>query len=253
MAKHATTDAKPVDEGEFERRTRDKWREVPSTRQGRAFSSELLDWPDDRLLEFWEQARAEVSVQPVRGWFHEQYAAAFCGRRVADVGPGIGVDGITLAERGARITFVDIVEDNLALLRRLCGLKGVEADFYFIDDFFDYRFPTRFDAFMFIGSMHHAPFEFSRRQAAAMTAFLEPGGTVVMLAYPKERFIATGARDFEEFARRTDGARTPWAEWYDEEKVCRLFGPGFQLNWSRRFGQQDIEFIWFDLTKVSAQ
>jgi SAM-dependent methyltransferase len=170
---------------------------------------------------------------------------------VADVGPGIGIDGIHFAERGARITFVDIVEDNLTLLRRICSLKGVEADTYYIDDFFRYRFDKQFDAFLFIGSMHHAPFEFSRRQVAAMMPFLRPGGKVVMLAYPKERFIASGARGFEEFAKRTDGERTPWAEWYDEGKVMELFGPAFHLNWSRRFGQHDIEFIWFDLTKVS--
>jgi SAM-dependent methyltransferase len=238
-------------ESAFERRTREKWREVPSTRMGRVLSTELLEWPDERLLEYWEAGRQEVSVHGVRGWYHEQYAEEFRGRRVADVGAGIGIDGVYFAQHGAHITFVDIVEDNLALLQRLCALKGIAADFYFVDDFFAYRFERPFDAFMCIGSMHHAPFEFSRRQAAAMMPFLKVGGRVVMLAYPKERFAATGARDFEEFAKRTDGPRTPWAEWYDEEKVLRLFGPGFRLNWSRRFGQQGIEFIWFDLTKVS--
>lgn len=236
---------------DFERATREKWREIPSTRGGRAFSTELLEWPDDELLAYWEAARREVSAQGVRGWYHEHYAEKLGGRRVADVGPGIGIDGIHFAERGARVTFVDIVEDNLALLRRLCALRGVEAAFYFVDDFFDYRFAEPFDAFLFIGSMHHAPFEFARRQLAAMMPFLEPGGRVAMLAYPKERYIATGARDFQEFAKRTDGERTPWAEWYDEARVTRLFGPAFRLNWSRRFGQHDAEFIWFDLTKAN--
>jgi SAM-dependent methyltransferase len=237
---------------DFERRTREKWREIPSTRTGRAFSTELLEWPGDELLAYWEEAREQVSSPGVRGWYHEHYVERFRGCRVADVGPGIGIDGIYFAERGARVTFVDIVEDNLALLRRLCAVKGVEADFYFIDDFFSYRFAEPFDAFMFIGSMHHAPFEFARRQVAAMMPFLKPGGRVVMLAYPKERYLATGARDFQEFAKRTDGERTPWAEWYDEGKVMRLFGPAFRLNWACRFGQHDTEFIWFDLTKVNA-
>lgn len=237
----------------FEQRTREKWREIPSTREGRVLSTDLLEWPDDRLLDYWERVRREVSVPEARGWFQERYASAFAGMDVADVGPGIGIDGIYFAQHGARVTFVDIVEENLTLLRRLCGIKGVAADFYYINDFFHYRFDKRFDVFMFIGSMHHAPFEFSRRQAAAMTPFLRPGGRVVMLAYPKERFVATGARDFEEFAKRTDGERTPWAEWYDEEKVCRLFGPDFRLNWSRRFGQQGIEFIWFDLIKAGGE
>ena len=233
----------------FEDRTRDKWREIPATRMGRMFSADLLEWDDERLLAYWEQCRAEVSLPEVRGWFQELYADEFRGRDVAEVGPGVGIDGIYFARHGARITFVDIVEDNLAMLRRICGLLGVEADTYYIDDFFTYRFDKQFDAFVFIGSMHHAPFEFSQRQLAAMIPFLKPGGKVVMLSYPKERFDASGARDFAEFAKTTDGERTPWAEWYDDEKVCWLFGPEFELNWSRRFGKDNIEFIWFDLTK----
>ncbi len=238
---------------DFARRTREKWREVPATRTGRAFSADLLEWPDNRLLEYWEEARRQVSVPEVRGWFQERYAEEFRGRDVADVGPGIGIEGIHFAQHGARITFVDIVEENLVLLRRLCELKGIEADFYYIDDFFHYHFSKQFDAFMFIGSMHHAPFDFSKRQAAAMTLSLRSGGRIIMLAYPKERFLKSGARDFAEFAKKTDGERTPWAEWYDKEKVRELFGPEFQVNWNRNFGMHQNDFIWFDLTKASAK
>jgi len=233
----------------FEEQTRNKWREIPATRMGRMYSADLLEWDDDRLLTYWEQCRAEVSVPGVRGWFQKLYADEFRDRDVLEVGPGIGIDGVHFARHGARITFADIVEENLTLLRRIGGLMGVEADTYFIDDFFTYCFEKQFDAFVFIGSMHHAPFEFSQRQLIAMTPFLKPGGKVVMLSYPKERFDASGARDFAEFAKTTDGERTPWAEWYDEEKVGALFGPEFTLNWSRRFGKDYIEFIWFDLTK----
>jgi SAM-dependent methyltransferase len=234
----------------FERRTREKWRELPATRSGRVFSADLLEWPDDKLLEYWEECRRQIVAPAAHGWFLEQYATKLGGLDVLEVGPGIGIDGIHFAQHGARMTFADIVEDNLALLRRICALKGVEADTHFIEDFLRFDFDRAFDAFLFIGSMHHAPFEFAQREVAALAPFLKPGGRVVMLAYPKERYIATGARDFEEFAARTDGARTPWAEWYDEMKVGQLFGPAFRLNWSRRFGQQDIEFIWFDLAKV---
>ncbi|MBN1917649.1 MAG: class I SAM-dependent methyltransferase [Verrucomicrobia bacterium] len=247
-----TTDAATTDAA-FEHRTRDKWREVPSTRSGRAFSANLLEWPDDALLEYWEGCRREVSVPEIRGWFQDLYAPEFEGKDVLEVGPGIGIDGIFFAQHGARLTFADIVEENLALVRRLCALKGVEARTTFIEDFFHYEFDTPFDAFMFIGSMHHAPFEFSRRQAAALTPFLRPGGRVVMLAYPKVRYELSGATSFEEFAKKTDGERTPWAEWYDDEKTGRLFGPGFRLNWSRCFGRKPTDFIWFDLTKVDAK
>ena len=70
-----------------------------------------------------------------------------------------------------------------------------------------------------------------------------------MLAYPKERYEALGCRSFEEFGQRCDGERTPWVEWYDDDKARALWGPDFTLNWSRNFGQDGIEFNWFELTR----
>jgi len=220
----------------FIERSREKWREVPGTRQDRVFSADLLGWDDAALPE-------------VRGWFQALYRDRLAGLRVADVGPGLGVDGITFASHGARVTFVDIVADNIRLLQRLCRLKGVEADFYTATDVFDMHLPHEVDVLLFVGSLHNAPFEISRREAASLARWLVPGGLALMLAYPRERCEALGATSFEEFGRLCDGERTPWVEWYDDDKVRRLFGPDFELNWSRNFGDEGIEFNWFELSK----
>ncbi len=229
---------------------REKWKELPATREDRFMSREMLEWPADRLLQYWEECRETTSVWDVRGWYQSLYASSFEGADLADIGPGVGIDGIFFAQHGARVTFVDIVEDNLKVVQRICALKGVKADFYFIDDFFRYRFGRKFDVLMFIGSFHNAPFAFSEHQARALVPWLKGGGKVVMLAYPKERYVASGARTFEEFGKMTDGERTPWCEWYDDEKIRALFGPDFFLNWSRNFGKGEIEFNWFDLTRI---
>lgn len=232
---------------------REKWRELQATRQGRMFSVDMLRWPDDSLLSYWEECRAQTTTPEVRGWFQELYKDEFSHCMLADIGPGIGIDGIYFADRGAMVTFVDIVEDNLKLLRRICKLKGISAQFYYIDNFFNYHFENTFDVYMFIGSMHNAPFDFSQRQAAGLAPFLRVGGKIVMLAYPKERYERSGAKNFAEFGKMTDGERTPWCEWYDDEKIKHLFGPGFQLEWSRNFGSEGIEFNWFELTKISTE
>jgi tetratricopeptide (TPR) repeat protein/2-polyprenyl-3-methyl-5-hydroxy-6-metoxy-1,4-benzoquinol methylase/predicted O-methyltransferase YrrM len=234
---------------EFAHRLRDKWREVPATRQGRMFSSDMLDWADERLLTFWEECRQQIYHPEMRCW--QYYEDDFAKAEIADVGPGLGFDGVYLAERGAHIMFVDVVEDNLKLLRRICQLKGIDADYYYIDNFFEFHFKRRFDLIVAMGSLHHTPFEYMKDQVSAMMRFLKVNGRVVMLTYPRERFIASGAKDFAEFGRITDGERTPWAEWYDDEKVKRLFGPDFRLNWSKNFGKKDIDFNWFDLTKIA--
>ncbi len=230
---------------------RDKWRELPGTRQERLFSRNMLEWSDQQLLQYWEEGRRQTSTPEVRGWFQQLYKDEFAGKEVADIGPGIGVDGIFFAQHGARVTFVDIVQDNLTLLQRICALKGIRAEYYFVEDFFAFHFDKAFDVFMAIGSFLNAPFDFMKKEVAALSPFLRIGGKVVMLAYPKERYIQLGAQSFEHFGKMTDGERTPWAEWYDDEKTKSLFGPDYRLNWSRNFGTDGIEFNWFDLTKVS--
>ena len=89
-------------------------------------------------------------------------------------------------------------------------LKGLEVETCLADDVFDIRLPHEVDVLLFVGSLHNAPFEFSRLEAASLARWLRPGGLVLMLAYPRERYEALGATSFEEFGRLCDGERTPW-------------------------------------------
>jgi SAM-dependent methyltransferase len=235
----------------FGRRLRDKWKELPGGVSRRVMSSELLALSDRELLAVWERHRRETSAPEVRGWYQERYRQALRGRRVLDFGAGFSVDGIHFAEHGATMTFADIVEENLAVLQRVTGLKGLGGEFYFIDDFFRFDFPHRFDVMLLLGSIHNAPFEFAHREVQALLEFLEVGGMALVLTYPQERYIESGAQSFEEFGRLTDGDRTPWCEWYDDEKMMRLFGSRMELRWSQCFGMKKTDFNWFELVRAS--
>ncbi len=70
------------------------------------------------------------------------------------------------------------------------------------------------------------------------------------LSYPYERLVASGARTGEEFAKMTDGERTPWAEWYDKAKIERLFGNDFMVPLEMNFGADQIEFNVFQLNRA---
>ena len=82
-----------------------------------------------------------------------------------------------------------------------------------------YRLSRDFDAVWCIGSIHHVPFEEAREESAAITAHLKPGGRWIELAYPHERWVREGSPPFDRWGQITDGERTPWAEWYDLEKL----------------------------------
>jgi hypothetical protein len=83
-----------------------------------------------------------------------------------------------------------------------------------------------------------------------LTSFVRPGGKFCLFTYPWERFFESGALDFSEFGEKTDGAETPWADWYDQLKVLQLFeNLDFSLSYDRKFGSYEKEFIWHELTK----
>ena len=234
-----------------------KWKEIPGIRLGRIFSSDCLAFNDKELLEFWEGCREETTIPEVRGWFQGVYQYQVSGKRLLDIGSGLGIDGIFFAEQGAHVTFSDIISENLELVRRICRLKQIKADFYLIDKFDRFDFDKEFDLIMAIGSLHHAPFDFVQREVAALLPHLIVGGRFMMLSYPKERFDQYqkdfGVMDQADFGKITDGEQTPWAEWYDADKICSLFGPTCHLNWCRNFGKSQNDFNWFELTKLREQ
>lgn len=231
---------------------REKWKELPAARQERRFSADLGNSSDTELLELWRRSRDETSGPDVRGWYQQAYKDAFAGKTVLDFGSGFSVDGMFFAQHGANVTFADIVPENLALLRRISRILGLDTTTYYIDDFFRYHFAAPFDVVMCIGSIINAPLAFTRRQMRALTPFVKPAGTVVVLGYPKERYESLKVRNGREFGILTDGERTPWCEYLDSGRVQDLFGPGFAIVLERNFGSSGIEFNWFELKRTGA-
>src|SRR5260370_17092315 len=109
-------------------RYREKWREAPrgSDMDGRVFSTDLLALADADLLSAWNSMAARRYAGEI-GWLAPLYADSFCSRQVLELGSGLGFDGLRFVEAGAAWTFADIVPDNLAVIRRVAGLKGLQG------------------------------------------------------------------------------------------------------------------------------
>jgi SAM-dependent methyltransferase len=236
---------------EFLARSRDKWRELPAGSEtlGRVFAAELIALDDAGLMERWQRMSRTADASDDRGWFHQLYADTFRGRSVVEVGSGFGIDGVHFLSKGARWTFCDIVPDNLAVIRRVVDLLGFSdrARFFQVEEWHAFAtLPETYDAVWAIGSLHHAPFEIARLQSLDLLRHLRPGGRWIELTYPYERWLREGAEAFSEFGKRTDGERTPWAEWYDLQKVKRrLFPVRTETVLDFTFGGGN--FGWIDL------
>jgi hypothetical protein len=230
---------------------RKKCVEVPSDALGRIKTTDLLDLSDGSLLAAWERSRADITTGSEfahRGWYHALYADGMRGKKLMDVGSGFGVDSITFAQHGAKLTFVDLVETNLKVLERLCNIMGLkEAQFVHLQDLNSLKpLDTDYDVIMAMGSMHHAPLDILRPEYGELLRHLEVGGRWLQLAYPKVRWVRDGRPRFANWGLTTDGPGTPWAEWYDLDKLLSMFAPArFEVVLYQEFHNGD--FNWFDL------
>jgi FkbM family methyltransferase len=230
---------------------REKWVEVPTTAEGRTRTTHLLELPDGALLTEWAKAREDITTEAQfshRGWYHALYADGMRGKKVMDVGSGLGVDSITFAQHGAKLTFVDLVETNLKVLERLCKIMGLDdVQFHVLESVGSLcALDTDYDVIMAMGSLHHAPVEVMKPEYGELIKHLKVGGRWLQLAYPNTRWIRDGKPPFSKWGEMTDGVGTPWCEPYDVSKLLNILAPAkFEIVLYQEFHNGD--FNWFDL------
>ncbi|MFC1485566.1 class I SAM-dependent methyltransferase [Candidatus Latescibacterota bacterium] len=228
-----------------------KWDEVPVSSIERKKTKDLLKLSDDELRLEWLRAREDITTGTQfqhRGWYHLLYSESMRDKKVMDVGSGFAIDSITFALNGAQLTFIDIVEENLEVVRRLCSIFGIKnSQFHLLDSLESLRnLHNDYDVIMAMGSLHHAPEHVIKLEVNELIKHLKIGGRWLQLAYPITRWEREGCLPFNEWGERTDGKGTPWAEAYDIKKLLSLFETAvFDVVICVEFHNND--FIWFDL------
>ena len=233
----------------------EKWHEVPVTHQDRFSTRAMLALSDEELLAIWSQRAAATGGEKGLGvgdWEYYVYRDLFKGRKVIEVGPGLGVLGVSFLEYGAHMTFIDVVESNLRLIERVCRLKGLDhVKFLHLTCIEDLaRLEAGYDAVFAHGSLHHAPAEVIKPEFTELASRLKTGGRFIMLAYPKVRWEREGSPPFSEWGKMTDGEATPWAEWYDVPKLLKQLVP-VRFHVVMTFDNiANSDMNWFDLVKT---
>lgn len=233
---------------------REKWREVPGSRVERVYSSDLLKYSDDDLLEAWLSLYADNCAKEgysIRGWYHDLYASLASKKSDwLEVGGGLGFDGVFFASQGnATVTFLDIIPENLRVVERICNIKNIKnVSFKYLSSLAVINELKYFDVILAIGSLINAPYNFMSKERGLLASRLRPNGRWLELAYPYERWVREGSLPFTEWGKATDGARTPFVEWYDDLKLLKSLEPHkFEVILNYKFHSDD--FIFFDLKK----
>jgi SAM-dependent methyltransferase len=243
-------DSSPAEQqSEWKQRLTERWGVVPAGGDERKSTEELLKLSDEKLLRFWRDTRDREGVFDQRGWYRLLYRDFVRGRHLLDVGCGLALDTLTFAEQGATITCADLAVSNVELVERVATLLDVQSRVSVVHlDSLEWsgRFTGTFDAIFAQGSLHHAPQEVVGPEVRGIAEYLAPGGRWLQLAYPRARWKREGKPPFSRWGEKTDGPNTPWAEWYDAEKLLNLLAPfPFRLVFETEWHNHD--FNWFDL------
>jgi 2-polyprenyl-3-methyl-5-hydroxy-6-metoxy-1,4-benzoquinol methylase len=165
----------------------------------------------DQVRDFWNRRPCNIrhSPQPVgtrayfdeveaRKYFVEPHIPGFAefsrwaGKRVLEIGCGIGTDTINFARAGAEVTAIELSEESLALARR-------RAEVYKVEDRIEFRHGNAeeldrlhleggYDLVYSFGVIHHTPHP--ERVLEHARALARPGGTLKMMVYNRRSWKA---------------------------------------------------------------
>lgn len=105
------------------------------------------------------------------------------GKRVLEIGCGLGTDTISFAKAGAHVTAVDLSVESLALARKRAELEGVSVEFHHADAELLTKVipPAPYDLVYSFGALHHTPHP--ERAIEQIRNYVEPGSTVKLMLY----------------------------------------------------------------------
>jgi len=162
------------------------------------------DTPISKVSDYWNARPCNIrhSPQPVgtREYFEEVEArkylvephipgfaefARWKGRKVLEIGCGIGTDTINFARAGAQVTAVDLTEKSLELARQRARIFGVEDRVRFIQadaELLSQFVPVeRYDLVYSFGVIHHTPHP--DRVLEEIRKYAGPDSTLKIMVY----------------------------------------------------------------------
>jgi ubiquinone/menaquinone biosynthesis C-methylase UbiE len=112
------------------------------------------------------------------------------GKRLLEIGVGLGTDFVRFVRAGAIATGVDLTEHAVALVRRRLELEGLDADLQTADaeslPFEDQSFERVYSW----GVLHHTPD--TGRAVREAIRVLRPGGDLCVMLYARHSWVSYG-------------------------------------------------------------
>jgi 2-polyprenyl-3-methyl-5-hydroxy-6-metoxy-1,4-benzoquinol methylase len=160
--------------------------------------------PLGKVREYWNSRPCNIrhSPKPVgtreyfdeveaRKYFVEHHIPGFAeferwkGKKVLEIGCGIGTDTINFARHGAQVTAVDLTEKSLEVARQRAKVFGLEDRIRFVqanaEKLSDFVEPEPYDLVYSFGVIHHTPHPDLVMEE--IRKFTGPGSTLQVMVY----------------------------------------------------------------------
>lgn len=187
-----------------------------------------------------------------RKYFVEPHIPGFAefarwnGKKVLEIGCGIGTDTINFARHGARVTAVDLTEKSLDIARQRARVFGLEDRIRFIqanaEELSSYVPIEAYDLVYSFGVIHHTPHP--ERVVEQIRKYAGPGSDVRIMVYNRWSWkvlwilFAYGKGRFWRLSRLV-------AEYSEAQTGCPV-----TYSYSRRSGRRLLEDRGFRVTGV---
>jgi 2-polyprenyl-3-methyl-5-hydroxy-6-metoxy-1,4-benzoquinol methylase len=158
----------------------------------------------DQVRSYWDRRPCNIrhSPKPVgtreyfdeveaRKYFVEPHIPRFAeferwrGKKVLEIGCGIGTDTVNFARHGAMVTAVDLSPQSLDLARRRVEVYGLQQNVHFYsgsaEELTSFVLVEPYDLIYSFGVIHHTPHP--ERVLEQMRRYAKPGTTVKIMVY----------------------------------------------------------------------
>jgi SAM-dependent methyltransferase len=171
----------------------------------------------------------EVSERRYRVESHIPEFAGFhlwAGKRVLEIGCGIGSDAEEFAKAGAEYVGIDLSNQSANLCRNRFDVLGLDGEFYVKDASVSFADLGRFDLVYSFGVIHHYPG--IDKIISNVQEVLVPGGEFRFMVYAKNSWkytmIQKGLDQFEA------QAGCPYAQAFSKDEIRQLLGQDWQIE-----------------------
>ncbi len=159
----------------------------------------------------------------------------FGGKRLLEVGCGLGTDLLQFARGGAQVTGVDLTPASIELVKKRFELYGLTARAQVADAEHLPFSDQSFDVVYSFGVLHHTPN--TQKAVEEVHRVLKPGGRIIIMLYHRHSMhvqlgtvYAFAANKFrgkghvaEEWVRVYDGDGNPLGKSYSRKEIRNMF------------------------------